>query len=101
MKYNIYAYLDQEGFYTDEFASQEEADEATWQAAIECYESYAGINGIPEYADIEEEYLMDRDSIGITAEDEDAIWDTYCEEISSWIHYYAIPTDQDKNKEEE
>lgn len=54
--------------------------------AVEEYQSYEGLHGIPSYEEVREEYIEmyeDEDP------DEDLVQEQYEEEISNWIVYYA------------
>ena len=85
-----------------EFSSQEEAYEYAYQMAIEDYESFEGLHGIRDMAQIAEEdfgiedwYVKD----GLNLGDIDAVQTAYIEERESVIHYYAEEISEEEWKE--
>lgn len=71
-----------EGTY--EFDTQEEALEYAYQAAIDCYQSYEGNNGILGWEECKEACIESG-----WGDDDDTVDSYYGEEIESWIDYYV------------
>lgn len=114
--YNIYAYLSGEQTdspnYSIDCDCQEDADECAWESAIECYESYSGMHGIPDRETVAREYYHQQGAIQdpedeegyhevYDVEDDDEIDDAYNEAVNSYITYYAVLASEDKNGEED
>ena len=99
MMYNIYAGVGEANYLgTVNCDSNEEADCVAREAAIDEYDSYAGLHGIPDRGDIydsPEDFGLED---GYSEEDVDEVLQ---EEIDSWIEYYAILEDEDTNIDEE
>ena len=100
-KYNIYAGLTSMEYKgTTECKNADEALDYAYELAVEEYESYAGLHGIPSWEELEQE-VRDMYSAEIDAGeyDEDDIeymtQDAWNEEVESWIQYQVIPTDKD------
>lgn len=69
-----------------DFESVKEATEAAYDCAIEDYQSYEGLHGLPDRAMImenPEEYGLSEDYL------ESELEDTYMDAIESWIQYSA------------
>ena len=69
-----------------EFESVEEATEAAYDCAIEDYQSYEGLHGLPDRGmimDNPEEYGLSEDYL------ESELEDAYMDAIESWIQYSA------------
>lgn len=61
---------------------EEEASNIAWEYACDTYDSYAGSYGLREPHEIAEKEGLDM------VDDEEEIWDIYCEERDGWIDYY-------------
>ena len=73
-----------------EFDSEEEANEAAYQLAIENYESYEGLHGIRGMAEIaEEDFEVELDNLEYNTAMYIDIETTYIEERESQIDYSA------------
>ena len=88
---------------TYEYADIDEATADAYRMAEEEYQSYEGYHGIMSPEDVEED-LRDNGFIEEDLTDSevaDMIDSYYCEEIESWISYYALPAtgpdDQDED----
>lgn len=69
-----------------EFESVEDATEAAYDCAIEDYQSYEGLHGLPDRAmimDNPEEYGLSEDYL------ESELEDVYMDAVESWIQYWA------------
>lgn len=106
-KYNIYAGLGG-GFggatyqYTQEYDSQEEANDDAYAIAVEDYESYAGYHGVVSYDEICNRVLEDDEYKDLSEEAVDALIDEmYNEEIENWIESYAVLTSEDDIDEDD
>ncbi len=69
-----------------EYDTAEEANAAAYELAVEEYQSYEGLHGIPSYEDVRREYI---EMYGDEDPDEDFVQEYYEEEMSGWIEYYA------------
>lgn len=69
-----------------EYDNLQQAEEAAYELAVEEYQSYEGLHGIPSYEDVRNEYI---ETYGDEDPDEDLIQEYYEEEMSNWIVYYA------------
>lgn len=58
-----------------------QAEKLAWEYAVEDYQSYEGLHGIMDLAEVAEEYGFDEDS--------DAAWEAYCDERESWLNYHV------------
>lgn len=90
MKYAIFAGLNG-GFggatfqYVDDFDSEEEALKAAYDKAVEEYESYEGLHGLPSWEDVRDEL---RDSYGLDEEpSDDDINEVYLDYRNNWLDY--------------
>ena len=73
-----------------EFNSQQEADEAAYQLAIDDYESFEGLHGIRSMREIaEEDFDVDLDELDYDTAMYIDIETTYIEERESWLRYHA------------
>ena len=73
-----------------EFSSQQEADEAAYQLAIDDYESFEGLHGIRSMREIaEEDFEVDLDELDFDTAMYIDIETTYMEERESQISYCA------------
>ena len=94
--YNIYAGLSG-GFGgaeykgTADFDSEAEAMQEAYELAVAEYQEYEGCHGILGWCDVAEENNLDEET------DEDLINELYDQEIESWIDYFVILTDEDKD----
>ena len=95
MKYNIYAGLGGSMggptyVGTGEFKDEDSATNYAYAMAVEEYQSYEGYHGILDWYDVAEQEELDPE------EDEKTIDAMYQEEVESWIEYYAILFEEDK-----
>ena len=73
-----------------EFDSQQEADEAAYQLAIEDYESYEGLHGIRSMAEIaEEDFEVELDDLDYNTATYIDIETAYFEEREDQLNYSA------------
>lgn len=108
MKYRIYAGLGG-GFggasyvNTIDVDSWEEANDEAYNAAVEVYESYEGLHGIPSYNELREEVLTEYINENLTKQEiEDAISEVRQELIESWVDYYVEEDDgEDEDYDDE
>lgn len=85
-----------------EFSSREEAYEYAYQMAIEDYESFEGLHGIRDMAQIaEEDFGIEDwyDKEGLNLSDIDAVQTAYIEEREGVIHYCAKEISEEEYKE--
>jgi hypothetical protein len=96
--------------YTDEFETLEEAEAAAYEAAIEDYDSYAGLHGIPSEHECNIDWLQQNghiddetdeipDDLVITAEMEEEMEDNFKEEREAWLVYYVRLASEDDEYE--
>lgn len=69
-----------------EYNNIEQATEAAYELAVEEYQGYEGLHGIPSYEDVRNEYI---EMYGDEDPEEDLVQEYYEEEMSGWIVYYA------------
>lgn len=74
-----------------EYDSLEEATMAAYELAVEEYQGYEGLHGIPSYEDVRDEYIA---TYGEEDPDEDLVQEYYEEVISGWIEYYAYEVEE-------
>lgn len=105
IKYNIYAGLGG-GFggavfqYSDFFESLEKAEEAAYYAALEEYDSYEGMRGLPTFEDFIEEARNTYDLQDLDDDDPElqtVADEMYRDAVETWIEYYAVPSEDDTN----
>ena len=83
-----------------EFNSQEEANEAAYQMAIEDYESYEGLHGIRSMAEIaEEDFGIELDELDYDTAMYIDIETTYIEERENQISYSAEEISEEEWRE--
>ena len=85
-----------------EFSSQEEAYKYAYQMAIEDYESFEGLHGIRDMAQIAEEDFGIEDGYDnedLNLGDIDAVQTAYIEKRESAIHYYAEEISEEEWRE--
>lgn len=85
-----------------EFSLQEEAYKYAYQMAIEDYESFEGLHGIRDIAQIaEEDFGIEDwyDNEDLNLGDIDAVQTAYIEERESVIHYYAEEISEEEWRE--
>ena len=102
MKFNIYMGLTSTQYAgTVDCKNRDEALDYAYELAIEEYETYAGLHGIPSWEELEQE-IRDDYSAEIDAGEydesdiESMTQDRWNEEVESWIQYNVIPFDEDK-----
>lgn len=103
--YNIYAGLGG-GFggvsfqHSEEFESQEDADEYAREVAFKEYDSYGGLHGLSSYDEVEDEYREENDIDADAELDEmqrEDIQDRFNEIVEGWVSYYAVLPENDKD----
>ena len=83
-KYHIYASgVSQQAEYhgIHECKNEAQAETLAWEYACEDYESYAGLHGIMDLAEVAEEYGFNENS--------NAAWEAFCDERESWLNYHV------------
>lgn len=90
MKYAIFAGLNG-GFggatfqYVDDFNTEEDALDTAYLLAVQEYESYEGLHGLPSWEDVRDEL---RDSYGLDEEpSDDDINEVYLDYRNNWLDY--------------
>ena len=80
------------------YACEHDAIDDAYHMATEDYESFEGLHGIPDIADImsdKEGYNLDEDAT------EDQCWEVYYEQRENWMNYWVKkaegPDDIDEN----
>jgi hypothetical protein len=82
------------------FNSQQEADKAAYQLAIEDYESFEGLHGIRSMREIaEEDFDLDFDELDYNTADWIDVETTYFDERESQISYGAEEISEEEYKE--
>ena len=79
-----------------EQATQKEVEQIAWDLVVEHYQSYAGLHGLKNWSEVEEEL---REEYPNEEFDDDSIQEAYNEEIERWAIYYAEELDSN-NKEQ-
>ena len=83
-----------------EFNSQQEADKAAYQLAIDDYESFEGLHGIRSMREIaEEDFEVDLDELDFDTADWIDIETAYFDERESQISYSAEEISEEEYKE--
>lgn len=88
----------------EKFDTEEEAYEAAYRMAIEEYNSYSGLYGLPDAQAImdDPEYYGIYDFNSLTEkEKEDAINDILNEDCENWIEYYVEESFENEDEDEE
>ena len=75
---------------TAEFENEFEATEYARNLAIEEYESYEGLHGIPSREELAEENELNFE------DNSQEIEDLYMEEMECWLEFSVIPTEEDE-----
>ena len=106
--YKIYAGLSNSRYQgTYEFDNESQAYDTAYSFAVEEYESYGRLHGLPDYDDCRQSAIDDLIKDGNDSpdqEDIDALADEYYEEeLEKWIEYSAKPATgpEDTNDTEE
>ena len=69
-----------------EFSSKDIATQAAYDMAVEDYESFEGLHGIPDVGDI----MEDKEGYNLSEDaSEDECWEVYYEQRESWLNYWA------------
>ena len=81
-----------------EFSSKDIATQAAYDMAVEDYESFEGLHGIPDVGDI----MEDKEGYNLSEDaSEDECWEVQYEQRESWLNYWAEealgPDDQDED----
>lgn len=90
MKYKIYAGLGGSFGgatyqYTEDFDTEEEALDAAYDCAVQEYESYEGLYGLPSWEDVRDELS---EAYGLDDEpSEDDIREVYLDHRDNWLDY--------------
>ena len=83
-----------------EFNSQQEADEAAYQLAIDDYESFEGLHGIRSMREIaEEDFDLDLDDLDYNTADWINVETTYFDERESQLSYSAEEISEEEYEE--
>jgi hypothetical protein len=104
MKYKIFAGLvggfnNVEYQYTEDFDTQEEAEQAAFEAACVVYEDYVGMHGLRSTSDIINEDLGCEEYEDCSERElQEIAEEIFCEERESWLGYYVeIDNEQEDN----
>lgn len=73
-----------------EAKSEQDALNYAYQLAIDEYDSYAGLHGIPDVEDVCEDW-------GIEDSGSDEAWEKYCEEREGWLDYRVTIFDENNS----
>jgi hypothetical protein len=81
-----------------EFSSKDIATQAAYDMAIEDYESFEGLHGIPDIGDI----MEDKEGYNLSEDvSEDECWEVYYEQRESWLNYWAEEASGPDDKDED
>lgn len=81
-----------------EFSSEEIATQAAYDMAVEDYESFEGLHGIPDVGDI----MEDKEGYNLSGDaSEDECWEVYYEQRESWLSYWAEEASGPDDKDED
>lgn len=102
MLYNLYAGLT--GVFggcryrtTEEFDTEQEAEDAARILAVQEYEEHAGLYELPSWDDICDKYCEENqlDEANLSAQDNEEIDQIYEETMDSWLSYLVTTIDED------
>jgi hypothetical protein len=80
-----------------EFSSKDIATQAAYDMAVEDYESFEGLHGIPDIGDI----MEDKEGYNLSEDaSEDECWEVYYEQRESWLNYWAEEASGPDDKDE-
>lgn len=81
-----------------EFSSKDIAIQAAYDMAVEDYESFEGLHGIPDIGDI----MKDKEGYNLSEDaSEDECWEAYYEQRESWLSYWAEEASGPDDKDED
>ena len=81
-----------------EFSSKDIATQAAYDMAVEDYESFEGLHGIPDIGDI----MEDKEGYNLSEDaSEDECWGAYYEQRESWLNYWAEEASGPDDKDED
>ena len=81
-----------------EFSSKEIATQAAYDMAVEDYESFEGLHGIPDVGDI----MEDKEGYNLSEDaSEDECWEVYYEQRESWLNYWVEEALDSDDKDED
>ena len=81
-----------------EFSSKDIATQAAYDIAVEDYESFEGLHGIPDIGDI----MDDKEGYNLSEDaSEDECWEAYYEQRESWLSYWAEEASGPDDKDED
>lgn len=81
-----------------EFSSKDIATQAAYDMAVEDYESFEGLHGIPDVGDI----MEDKEGYNLSEDaSEDECWEAYYEQRESWLSYWAEEASGPDDKDED
>ena len=80
-----------------EFSSKDIATQAAYDMAVEDYESFEGLHGIPDIGDI----MEDKEGYNLSEDaSEDECWEAYYEQRESWLSYWVEEALDSDDKDE-
>ena len=80
-----------------EFSSKDIATQAAYDMAVEDYESFEGLHGIPDVGDI----MEDKEGYNLSEDaSEDECWEVYYEQRENWLSYWAEEASGPDDKDE-
>ena len=81
-----------------EFSSKDIATQAAYDMAVEDYESFEGLHGIPDVGDI----MEDKEGYNLSEDaSEDECWEAYYEQRESWLNYWVEEASGPDDKDED
>ena len=81
-----------------EFSSKDIATQAAYDMAVEDYESFEGLHGIPDIGDI----MEDKEGYNLSEDaSEDECWEVYYEQREGWLSYWAEEASGPDDKDED
>ena len=81
-----------------EFNSKDIATQAAYDMAVEDYESFEGLHGIPDVGDI----MEDKEGYNLSEDaSEDECWEVYYEQRESWLNYWVEEALDSDDKDED
>lgn len=84
--------------YTEKNVTLVEALDIAYGEALEKYENFAGMHGLPSYTMIEKEIKEENPDISEDDLEECAV-DTYQETVERWICYYVEEDEEDEEED--
>lgn len=81
-----------------EFISKDVATQAAYDIAVEDYESFEGLHGIPDVGDI----MEDKEGYNLSEDaSEDECWEVYYKQREGWLSYWAEEASGPDDKDED